>query len=100
MLKHQELDGVEGVPVGRDPRKLSVADLEAVGKPRVSRGDAIRAKCLECCNQSAVEVRRCGMVDCALWAFRMGTDPYREPMSEERRRATAERFAAVRAAAG
>lgn len=94
MQPHLEIDATEGTPVGRDPRRLTVADLESFGRPRISRGDAIRAKCLDCCCGSPSEVRRCGMVDCALWPFRMGTDPYRSEreMSDEQRAAAAERL--------
>jgi hypothetical protein len=93
-----EADRVEGCPVGRDPRQMTGAELEALGRPRISRGDAIRAKCLDCCCGSPAEVRRCGMLDCALWPFRMGTDPYREAreISEEQRVAGVERLAAAR----
>jgi hypothetical protein len=61
--------------------------LEALGRPRIARGEAIRAKCLDCCCGSPSEVRRCAALDCPLWPFRMGTDPYRAPVSEERREA-------------
>ncbi len=74
---HQEMHP-DGTPQGRDPRAMLPADLDDCGLTRVSRPDAIRAKCLDCCCSSAAEVRRCGMVDCALWPFRMGTDPWRE----------------------
>ncbi|MCD8119432.1 MAG: hypothetical protein LUE29_08145 [Lachnospiraceae bacterium] len=36
---------------------------------------AIRAKCLECCNDQVAEVRMCPCADCALWAYRMGHRP-------------------------
>lgn len=94
---HQEAHA-DGAPMGRDPRQMSAADLEACGMQRASRGDAIRAKCLDCCAGSPAEVRRCGDIACALWPFRMATDPWRAPMSEERRDAAADRFRAVRAA--
>lgn len=95
---HTEMDSVEGVPVGRDPRRMDAVELEALGRPRISRGDAIRAKCIECAGNSPAEVRRCGAIDCALWPFRMGTDPYREKreMSDEARAVIAERFARAR----
>jgi hypothetical protein len=97
---HQELHG-DGTPMGRDPRTLSAADLEAMGRPRISRGDAIREKCLDCCAGAPSEVRRCGALDCALWPFRMGSDPYREAssMSEEQRAAAGERLRQAREAA-
>lgn len=90
----------DGEQQGRDPRTLSPDDLTAVGLERQSRGDAIRAKCLDCVGQSPAEVRRCSAVDCSLWPFRMGTDPWREPrvMTDEQRRAGAERLANARVA--
>lgn len=52
---------------------------------------AIRAKCLECsCNQ-VVEVRECPVTDCPLFPFRFGKNPYRKPISEERRQILSER---------
>ena len=41
---------------------------------RLTRGQAIRAKCLDCmCGQSA-EVRRCPSEKCPLYAYRMGRE--------------------------
>lgn len=96
--RYLEVDRAEGCLVGRDPRTLNKEELESLGRPRMSRGDALRAKCVDCCAGSAAEVRRCGMIDCSLWPFRMGTDPYRDPrvMSDEQRAAGAERLAAAR----
>ena len=39
---------------------------------------AIREKCLDCCCGNAAEVRKCVADDCALWPFRMGTNPFRK----------------------
>ena len=39
---------------------------------------AIREKCLDCCCANATEVRKCVAVDCALWPYRMGTNPFRK----------------------
>lgn len=90
----------DGTTGGRDPRHMTPTDLEACGLKRQSRGDALRAKCLDCCAGSVAEVRRCALIDCALWPFRMGTDPWREPrvLSEEQRVAGAERLARAREA--
>ena len=98
MLNHQETHD-DGSPMGRDPRKMSAADLEACGLERQSRGDAVRSKCLDCMCGSQAEVRRCGDVSCALWPFRMGTNPWPEKrvMSEEQRAAAVERLARARA---
>ncbi len=95
MKPHQEIHP-DGTPQGRDPRKMTTFDLCLAGIERQSRGDAIRAKCLDCCGDSPAEVRRCGAVDCALWPFRMGTDPWRAPMSDERRQAAGERLRSAR----
>ncbi len=94
MKRHQQMHD-DGTPMGRDPRQMTAADLAECGIERTSRGDAIRSKCIDCCGGSQAEVRRCGMADCALWPFRMGTDPFRAPMSEERRAAASERFKAM-----
>lgn len=101
LLPHQELHS-DGTPQGRDPRKMGPADMQSIGLARVSRGDAIRAKCIDCMGGNAAEVRRCGDVTCSLWPFRMGTDPWREKreMSDEDRLAAAERLRAAREARG
>jgi hypothetical protein len=78
------LEKRDGYDVGRDPRTMSVTDLSEAGHDRISRGKAMRIKCLDCCGDSANEVRLCVAVDCALWPFRMGTDPWRAPVSEAR----------------
>lgn len=82
------------MPIGQNPRNLSAAQLEAAGKPRISRGEAIRAKCLDCCCGNRAEVRRCAIADCALWAFRLGDDPYRQhrPLTIEQRAAITARL--------
>lgn len=52
---------------------------------------AIRERCLDCCCGNAAEVRKCVAVDCALWPFRMGTNPFRkkrELSSSQRRERT------------
>ena len=36
---------------------------------------AIRAKCIDCCCGQLVEVRLCGITDCALYPYRMGHRP-------------------------
>lgn len=58
---------------------------------------AIREKCLEC-SGSRNEVKECNVPGCALYAFRLGKNPYRtkRELSEEQRQAARERFAAYR----
>lgn len=60
---------------------------------RISRGKAIRLKCLDCCCGSAHEVKLCSVEKCPLHPFRFGTDPYRakrelSPEQREQQRRT------------
>jgi hypothetical protein len=57
-----EAEVSEAYFVGRDPRQMTAAELEAMGHQRLSPMEAIRAKCLDCCAGSSTEVRRCGAV--------------------------------------
>ena len=41
----------------------------------LTRGKAIRQKCLECSAWQEKEVRLCPAKDCALWPYRMGRNP-------------------------
>ncbi len=45
---------------------------------RVTRGKAIRLKCLDCCCGNATEVRLCQLRRCPLWRFRMGREALAE----------------------
>jgi hypothetical protein len=55
---------------------------------------AIRQKCLDCCCGNAAEVRKCVAVDCALWPYRMSTNPFRQKraLSATQKRERAERL--------
>lgn len=60
---------------------------------------AIRNKCLDCCAGAAAEVRKCVIADCALWAFRMGRNPFATlDLSDEERRRRADRVELAREA--
>lgn len=97
MKLHQELDPAEGVPVGRDPRTMTVADLEALGHHKRPLLSAIRQNCIDCCAGSPAEVRRCGMVACPMWPYRMGANPFAErTMTDEQRAAATARLHAAR----
>ncbi len=39
---------------------------------------AIRAKCLDCSNQQWSEVKRCSVVECALYPWRLGKRPKKD----------------------
>ena len=41
---------------------------------RITRGKAIRLKCLDCCCGNGAEVRRCPCTNCPLWRYRMGNE--------------------------
>lgn len=85
-MKHNRHIGLErrdGYDVGRDPRAMSAEELSQLGHSRVSPLRALRLKCLDCCNDSAQEVRLCTAVDCPSWPFRMGRNPWRPPLSAE-----------------
>ena len=55
---------------------------------------AIREKCLDCCCGNAAEVRKCVADDCALWPYRMQTNPFRKKrkLSAAQKRERAKRF--------
>ncbi len=59
---------------------------------------AIREKCLDCCCGNAAEVRKCVAVDCALWPYRMGANPFRKKreLSPEQKREMAARLSKAR----
>lgn len=62
----------------------------AIGKNSISRGQAIRRHCLECCGGSTKAVHECPSACCALHPFRDGKDPYRAPRSEKQKIAALE----------
>jgi len=64
-----------GQKVGRLPGFLELHDLRDLGHPQ-SPLKAIRAKCVDCSGGSVAEARRCALTHCALWAFRMGHNPF------------------------
>ncbi len=41
---------------------------------RLTRAQAIRAKCLECCAGQKAEVRKCEIKTCAWWRYRLGKE--------------------------
>lgn len=54
---------------------------------RITRGKAIRLKCLDCCCGNSAEVRRCPAANCPLWRYRMGNEKLAEnqPVARELR---------------
>ena len=79
--------GIGGELIGRDPRKMSAAELTTLGHKPCSPLAALRARCVDRCAGSAPEVRKCVAVDCPAWPFRMRKSPWRAPPSEAKREA-------------
>lgn len=50
---------------------------------RITRGKAIRLKCLDCCCGNSGEVRRCEIRKCPLWRYRMGSEKKAEILQDE-----------------
>jgi hypothetical protein len=72
-----EADG--GELIGRDPRQLSketLAKYYPVEPGGAGNGRVVRAKCLDCCCYQEAEIRKCTALACALWPYRMGTNPF------------------------
>jgi hypothetical protein len=68
-----EADG--GKKIGLEPSSVSKDGLRALGHPE-SPTDAIRSKCVDCSGGRLSEVRKCVAIDCPLWPFRMGHNPF------------------------
>ena len=83
--------------IGRDPREMTRAELEAIGHEPMSPLEALRAKCLDCAG-SAHEVRCCVAMACPSWPFRTGKNPWRAPASEAQREASRRNAAKMHAA--
>lgn len=77
--------------------KTSNAASSASSRP-VPPLKAIRLKCLDCSGDSAEEARKCVIPDCPLFPFRFGKNPFRTPMSEEKRKERGERLNRARLA--
>ena len=63
---------------------------------------AIRAKCLDCCCGSFLEVKECTALRCPLYPFRFGKNPYRQrrEMTEEEKQVLADRLREARKSIG
>src|SRR5215204_7375351 len=66
----------DGSTEGADPRRIGRDRLEAAGHPGGPLLKVIRAKCLDCSYGQHSEVARCTAIGCALWPYRMGTNPF------------------------
>jgi hypothetical protein len=75
-----------GETEGLEPREMPRSPLEEIGHLQMALLKVIRAKCLDC-SYTASEVRRCTAVHCALWPYRMGTNPFRAERSDAQKAA-------------
>ena len=69
-------------------------NLRALGHQPMPVLKAIRAKCLDCSGGIQAEVRDCLVRNCALYPFRMGSNPWRASVSDQQREASRQRIAA------
>ena len=85
--------------VGRDPRTVPLEILSLYHRAK-NPLEAIRERCLDCCCQQPVEVRKCVSVDCPSWPYRMGTNPFRAKriLTADQKRALADRLSRAREA--
>ncbi len=83
----------EGELIGRRPSDVPTEFLSLNFRAQ-NPLKAIRDKCLDCCCANAAEVRKCVATDCALWPFRMGTNPFRKKreLSPQQKREMTERL--------
>ena len=92
------LEIVSGETVGRDPRRMTTAELNQLGHFSGSVLASVRAHCVACCGGSAAEARKCTATGCNLWPLRTGTNPFaRRELSEEQKDQLRARAAAARA---
>jgi hypothetical protein len=94
--------GTDGTQ-GKDPRKMSTADLKLLGHVQKPLMKVIREKCNDCVGADPhglrhIEVVKCQATGCPLWAYRMGKNPFstRGTMSDEQKQAVKKRFALAR----
>ena len=58
------------------PPTPTLVDLAALGHVPRPVLAIVRAKCVDCCNGSRAEVKRCATTDCPLWPLRTGRNPF------------------------
>ena len=80
----------ENHEIGRNPSEVSTETLLEYHRPK-NPIKVIRDKCRECCCGDDSEIRKCVLVDCHLWPYRMGKNPFRKKvrLTDEQRAARA-----------
>ena len=85
--------GHDSHEIGKDPREMTIDELNALGHTQTPLRKVIRAHCLECCNGEIAEVRKCTAHACQLWPYRMNKNPFiKKEISEEQKEAIRARF--------
>jgi hypothetical protein len=88
-------DLVDGEETGKDPRTLPIETFNDLGHVKTPLLKVIQAKCLDCCCYQRSKIRKCVSSGCALWPYRMGTNPFvKHELSEERRQELSRRMRA------
>src|SRR5258708_33456245 len=87
-----------GETEGKHPRDADVDVVREIHEPAPLLR-VIRAKCIDCSGGSESGALKCTAIGCALWPYRMATNPFRAPreLTPEQREAGAARLAAARA---
>jgi hypothetical protein len=67
--------GDNGELIGKRPKTVDPAKLREQF-PAQRWPKAVRAKCLDCCCGNAAEVTKCVDLDCPLWPYRFGINPF------------------------
>src|SRR5712671_5322915 len=77
----------DGSTEGRNPREADVVEVLREFHDAVPLLRVIRAKCIDCSGGSESEARKCTAIGCALWPYRMASNPFRAPreMTQEQR---------------
>lgn len=78
--------------IGRDPKNMLLEELEMLGHRKKPILNIIRDRCINCCANQKAEVKKCSIISCPSWPYRMGTNPWREKTEfsvEHRKKANA-----------
>ena len=93
LLEESPYQADDGELIGKHPGEVP-SDFLSLKFRAQNPLKGIREKCLDCCCANAAEVRKCVAVDCALWPFRMGANPFRSKreLTPEQKRERVERL--------
>jgi hypothetical protein len=81
---------------GKDPRKLTVDELNSLGHHKQPLLEVIRRNCLDCVCGVTSEVAKCALTHCPFWPYRMKTNPFvKKTMSKEQRALASARMKAI-----